>query len=153
MDPLEGNVVVSAITLSGTIESLNDPLNPKLGFVLQPSLEVTAPLGFPTNEYFKAEVWGSFFRTLGNRFELSANLRVGRLFPFGKSVPSPASDGLREFLQSRDVSLGYKLNPPPLDPRDPGEVQKLLLEGQSIPEAPGRTFRRFQLHLTISRVF
>lgn len=268
-DSLSENVLVSAITLSGTLENLDDPMSPSSGFVLQPSLEVTAPLGFPTNEYFKADIWGSFFLTMGDRFGLATNLRVGRIFPFGKSVPPPDSNGLQEFLQLRDVNLtaggptdvrgwgsrlmgpkvpdteareegdtiqyyatrylplgglarisgalelqfpiplfdfglrghafldggrvwtpddryllgddphdqdrayystglgagintpvgpirvsvGYKLNPSPLDLRDAGEVQELLLAGQSILEAPVHDWWRFQLHLTVGRAF
>jgi len=237
--------------------------------MLQPSLEVTAPLGFPTNEYFKADVWGSFYQPLGERIQLAGSLRAGRLFPFGGSVPSSDSDGLLEFLQLRDVNLmaggatdvrgwgsrrvgpkipdpemnisgsdttysasrylplgglarvsaaleigfpipklgsgisghvfldggrvwtpddryllpddpydqdkvffstgggvgietpvgpirvsvGYKLNPSPLDVRNPGEVLDLLQEDRPITEAPVRSWRRIQFHLTFGRVF
>jgi len=269
VDSLEGNILVSALTLSGTFEDLDDPVNPRDGFVLQPSMEVTAPLGFPTNEYLKAEVWGSLFRSLGDRFSLAANVRAGRIFPFGRSVPSPDSNGLLEALQLRDVSLtaggpvdvrgwgsrllgpkipytesrlegdslvyfssrylpmgglarisggielrlpllgpvssleghlfldggrvwtpddryprfphpfdqtdvyysagggvgirtpvgpirltvGYKLNPSPLDLRDPGEVYALLREGESVLDAKVKDSRRFQFHLTVGRAF
>ena len=268
-DSLEAHIVVSALSLSATLGRLDDPANPTRGYVVQPSLEVTAPLGFPTNEYFKAEVWGSFYQPLGGRIRLAGNLRVGRLFPFGGSVPSSESDGLLEFLQLRDVNLmaggptdvrgwgsrlmgpkipdiealgsdssitystsrylplgglarvtgafelqfpipklgsgfaghvfldggrvwtpddrylrpddpydqdrvyystgggigietpvgpirvsvGYKLNPSPLDLRDPEDVQERLLDEISILEAPIRRLRRFQLHLTVGRVF
>ncbi len=268
-DSLEARVEVSAITLSATFGNLDDPANPRRGFVLQPSLEVTAPLGFPTNEYFKAEFWGSFYQPLGDRVVFAGNLRAGRIFPFGGSVPSSDGDGLLEFLQLRDVNLmaggptdvrgwgsrlmgpkipdpelertepdtaysaarylplgglarfsgaleiqfpiprlgsgvgghvfldggrvwtpddrylkpddpynqdkvyysagggmgietpvgpirlsvGYKLNPSPLDVRDPGEVLDLLLEGQPITDAPTKGWRRFQVHLTFGRVF
>jgi outer membrane protein insertion porin family len=104
-DSLAGRIVVSALTLSATIEQLDDPVNPKRGFVLQPSLEVTAPLGFPTNEYFKAEVWGSLYRPLPGGLRIAGSLRAGRLLPFGKSVPSAGSNGILEFLQLRDVNL------------------------------------------------
>jgi outer membrane protein assembly factor BamA len=50
-------------------------------------------------------------------------------------------------------SMGYKLNPSALDVREPGDVEALLLEGQSILEAPTHAWRRFQFHLTIGRVF
>jgi len=268
-DSLEARVVVSAITLSATLGRLDDPANPKRGFVIQPSLEVTAPLGFPTNEYLKAEVWGSFYQPLGERIQLAGSLRSGRIFPFGGSVPSSGNDGLLEFLQLRDVSLmaggptdvrgwgsrlmgpkipdpeihmsgsdttysasrylplgglarvsgaleiqfpvprlgsgvaghvfldggrvwtpddrylqpddpydqdklyystgggvgietpvgpirvslGYKLNPSPLDLRDPDDVQDLLVEGRSLLEAPTHRWNRVQIHLTVGRVF
>jgi hypothetical protein len=51
------------------------------------------------------------------------------------------------------VSLGYKLNPSALDLRDPGKVQDLILDGESILEAPIQRWRRFQFHLTVGRAF
>ena len=269
LDSLAGRIVVSALTLSATLEQLDDPANPKRGFILQPSLEVTAPPGFPTNEYFKAEVWGSVYRPVSRGLRLAGSLRAGRLFPFGGSVPSSDGNGLLQFLQLRDVnltaggpsdvrgwgsrmlgpkipdvqtrqegdttvlaasrylplggfarisgalelqfpipvlaggfeghvfldggrvwtpdgryleqndaydqdrayysaggglgfrtpvgpirvSLGYKLNPSPLDLRDPADVLDLLVQGQSILDAPIRKWRRYQLHLTVGRVF
>ena len=51
------------------------------------------------------------------------------------------------------LSVGYKLNPSPLDVRDPGEVLDLLQEGQAITDAPTKGWRRFQVHLTFGRVF
>jgi outer membrane protein insertion porin family len=268
VDSLADHMVVSAFTLSGTLERLDDPVDPRQGFVLQPSLEITAPLGFPTNEYFKAELWGSLFHTLRSRIGVAANLRAGRVFPFGNSVPPAESDGLLQILQLRDVNLtsggpldvrgwasrllgpkvpeveagsgepaapsasrylplgglarisggvevrfpfpvlasgleghlfldggrvwspddrypqlsgsfaqsggyastggglgigtpvgpiritvGYKLNPSPLDLRDPGEVLALYLAGESILDAKPRNSRRFQFHLTVGRAF
>ena len=269
-DSLEGQLTVSALTLSATLGHLDNPANPTRGYVVQPSLEVTAPLGFPTNEYFKAEFWASFYQPLKGRVRVAGNLRAGRLFPFGGSVPASESDGLLEFLQLRDVNLmaggpidvrgwgsrlmgpkvpdsrmslsqgdttgkaasmylplgglarvtgalelqfpipklgsgfaghvfldggrvwtpdnrylerddpydqdkvyystgggigietpvgpirvsvGYKLNPSALDVREPRDVEALLLEGQSILEAPTHAWRRLQFHLTIGRVF
>jgi outer membrane protein insertion porin family len=269
IDSLEGRIEVSTFNLSANLGRLDDPANPRRGFVLRPNLEVTAPLGFPTNEYFKAELWGSLYRPLGDKILLAANLRAGRIFPFGKSIPSSEEDGLQELIQLRDVNLmaggpsdvrgwgsrllgpktpdserdvsgsdttytaslylpigglarvtgaldvqfplpglgeraqghlfvdggrvwtpddrffstddpydqdrffysaggglgvetpvgpirlsvGYKLNPSPLDLRDPGDVLALLLADQSILEAPTSNWRRVQMHLTVGRVF
>ena len=272
-DLLEGSMVVSAFTLSATLGSLDDPANPRRGYVIQPSLEVTAPVGFPTNEYLKAEIWGSLYRPLGDRLGFAGSLRAGRLFPFAGSVPAEGEDGMPEFFRLRDVnltaggptdvrgwpsglmgpkipetrieildtgtqsdtvysarrylplgglarisaavelqfpfpglsswlsghvfldggrvwtpdsryrfidgdldqdrvyfstgggvgldtpvgpvrvSLGYKLNPSAMDVRDPGAVQDLILAGKPILDAPVEKWRRFQLHLTVGRVF
>lgn len=103
--PLDERVLVSAFTLSATLQRLDDPANPRRGFVLQPSLEATAPLGFPTNEYVKADLWSSLFRPLGGRARIAGSLRVGRLFPYGASVPTPGDTGALEFLRLRDVNL------------------------------------------------
>jgi outer membrane protein assembly factor BamA len=55
------------------------------------------------------------------------------------------------------MSVGYKLNPSPLDVRDPGEVLEYILTGGPLDEldqnVPEGWWRRLQLHLTIGRVF
>jgi outer membrane protein insertion porin family len=268
-DSLEPRMVVSAFTLSATLGRLDDPANPRRGFIVQPSLEVTAPLGLPTNEYLKVDLWGSFYQNLGERIRLAGTLRAGRLFPFGGSVPSSGDDGVLEFIQLRDVNLmaggpndvrgwgsrlmgpkipdpeihisesdttytasrylplgglarvsgaleiqfpiprfgseirghvfldggrvwtpddrylhtddpydqdkvyysagggvgietplgpirvsvGYKLNPSPLDLRDPGEVLNAFLEERPILDEKTNEWRRVRLHLTVGRVF
>jgi len=268
-DSLEPRMVVSAFTLSATLGRLDDQANPRRGFIVQPSLEVTAPLGFPTNEYLKVDLWGSLYQSLGERIRLAGTLRAGRLFPFGGSVPSSGDDGVLEFIQLRDVNLmaggpndvrgwgsrlmgpkipdpeihisesdttysasrylplgglarvsgaleiqfpiprvgseirghvfldggrvwtpddrylhpddpydqdkvyysagggvgietplgpirvsvGYKLNPSPLDLRDPGEVLNAFLEERPILDEKTSEWRRVQFHLTVGRVF
>jgi outer membrane protein assembly factor BamA len=106
LDELSDAQAIGVFTLSATLGSIGDLGNPSRGFVLQPSLELTAPRGFPTNEYFKADLRGSVFQSLGGPFRVGASLRVGRMFPFGASLPDDdAGDGLTEFLQLRDVTL------------------------------------------------
>jgi outer membrane protein insertion porin family len=105
IESLEETVLVSAFTLSATLEELDDPANPRRGAVLQPSVEATAPLGFPTNEYVKTDLAASLFRPVGGRGRFAVSLRAGRLFPFGGSVPPSDSTGALEFLQLRDVNL------------------------------------------------
>lgn len=269
LDELSDQLAIGVFTLSATFRSFADLATPNRGFILQPSLELTAPAGFPTNEYFKADVRGSVYQSLGGALRVAASLRAGRMFPFGASLPQDdAGSGLREFLQLRDVtlmaggpldsrawgsrllgpkvpnlraadagtdatydadrylplgglarvsgtlellfpipglppavggyvftdgarvwtpdarypipdpfdesgwfystgfglgietpvgpiraSLGYKLNPSPLDLRDPGDVLALLIEGRPIEEAPTKRSRRFQLHLTVGQIY
>lgn len=270
LDRLADNLTIAALTLSASMGTTSDPAGPPNGYTFQPSLEVTVPPALPSNNYVKADVWGSAFRSLGRRMRLAASVRAGRVFPFGRSVPPPGEDGLAEFLQLRDVALtaggpadvrgwgsrllgpkvpdvlvtasdssetvysatrylpvgglarvtgsvdlqvplagldprvaghvfldggrvwtpddryaphedlldqeksvfsagvgigvdtpvgpirvnvAYKLNPAPLDLRDPGAVLALILEGRSPLEAPIRQRRRFQVHLTMGRVF
>jgi len=269
LDELSDQLAIGVFTLSATLGSLADLANADRGFILQPSLELTAPPGFPTNEYFKADVRGSAYQTLGGPFRVAASLRAGRMFPFGASLPQDdGGSGIVEFLQLRDVtlmaggpvdsrawgsrllgpklpniraadagtgatyaadrylplgglsrvsgtldllfpfpglpaalsgfiftdaarvwtpdaryeipdpfdesgwfysagfgvgvetpvgpiraSLGYKLNPSPLDLRDAGDVLALLIEGRPVEEAPTKRSRRFQLHLTVGQIY
>lgn len=49
------------------------------------------------------------------------------------------------------IALGYKLNPSPLDLRDPGLVGAALVAGLPLSTVPESTLRRFHLHLAIGR--
>jgi outer membrane protein insertion porin family len=102
---LEDQLVVSAFTLSGTFGRLDDQANPRNGFILQPSLEVTGPKALPTNEYVKGDLWASYYRALGAHARFAGSIRAGRVFPFGGSIPASDSTGLTEFVQLRDVTL------------------------------------------------
>ncbi len=51
------------------------------------------------------------------------------------------------------VMVGYKLNPSPLDLRDPGSVAEALLNGTDPAEVPENPWRRWRLHLAVGRAF
>jgi outer membrane protein assembly factor BamA len=51
------------------------------------------------------------------------------------------------------IAVGYKLNPSPLDLRDPGRVADALLLGQPLESVPPESGRRWHLHLSIGRPF
>jgi outer membrane protein assembly factor BamA len=51
------------------------------------------------------------------------------------------------------VAAGYKLNPSPLDLRDPGLVGDALLRGEPVTSVPEEAGRRWQVHLSIGRPF
>jgi len=105
LDDLSDRLTISVLTLSATFGSLDDVANPRHGFVLQPILELTGPSGFPSNEYLKADLWGTLYRELGPTSRVAASVRMGRVVPFGSSVPGPDDDGRIDFLQLRDVTL------------------------------------------------
>jgi len=54
---------------------------------------------------------------------------------------------------SLSIDLGYKLNPSPLDLRDPGDIARALVAGQSLFTVPTESFRRWHLHFAIGRSF
>ncbi len=51
------------------------------------------------------------------------------------------------------LDLGYKLNPSPLDVRDPGAVARALAAGRPVLSVPADQSRRWHLHLSIGRGF
>jgi len=51
------------------------------------------------------------------------------------------------------IDLGYKLNPSPLDLRDPGAVARALVSGQPLSSVPTESIRRWHLHVAIGRSF
>lgn len=51
------------------------------------------------------------------------------------------------------IALGYKLNPSPLDLRDPTLVQRALNGGLPISTVPTEALRRFQLHIDLGNAF
>jgi hypothetical protein len=51
------------------------------------------------------------------------------------------------------VAVGYKLNPSPLDLRDPNDVLAALAAGTPIDDVPTSEWRRLQLHFSIGATF
>jgi len=51
------------------------------------------------------------------------------------------------------IDLGYKLNPSPLDLRDPDAVARALVAGTPIGSVPADPLKRWHLHIAIGRVF
>lgn len=51
------------------------------------------------------------------------------------------------------IDVGYKLNPSPLDVRDPGAVVQALLAGEPLLSVPPGRWSRWHLHIAVGRVF
>jgi outer membrane protein assembly factor BamA len=99
-----GNSVKSSIfTLSGIVGTLDRAANPRLGILARPALQVTAPSTWSSTEFWRADISANAFLPLHRRVTLAARGALGRLFPFGKSIPDPGEDPRTKFLQLRDV--------------------------------------------------
>ena len=87
--------------------------------------------------------------TPDHRFSLDAGELDQDKFYFGTGL------GLayETVVGSVQVALGYKLNPSPLDLRDPNDVLKALQEGTPIDAAATSGWRRLQLHFSIGATF
>lgn len=61
--------------------------------------------------------------------------------------------GYETVVGAVQIALGYKLNPSPLDLRDPAEVLDALSAGRSLDSVPTDSRRRLQLHFSIGATF
>jgi outer membrane protein assembly factor BamA len=103
LDSLGTSIRSSTLTLSGIIGTLDQAANPRLGIIARPALQVTTPDAWSSTSFWRADVSGNAFLPLHRRVTLAARGALGRLFPFGKSVPAPGEDPTTKFLQLRDV--------------------------------------------------
>ena len=91
-----------------------------------------------------AKVW-----TPDDRFNLDAGELEQERFFLGTGV----GIGYETVVGAVQVALGYKLNPSPLDLRDPDEVLEALQDGRPIGTVETDSRRRFQLHFSIGATF
>jgi outer membrane protein insertion porin family len=104
-DSLGTNIDNSAFTLSANLGALDDAANPRLGFILRPAVQVTAPTSISSSAYWRTDISANGFVPLGHTVVLAARARVGHLYPYGKSLPGPGEDPRTKFLQLHDVSF------------------------------------------------
>jgi outer membrane protein assembly factor BamA len=102
LDSLGSSVRSSTFTLSGITGTLDHAANPRLGFILRPAVQVTAPNAWSSTSFWRGDVSANAFLPVQRRVTLAARGAIGRLFPFGKSVPGPGEDPTTKFLQLRD---------------------------------------------------
>ncbi len=101
---LAGRVDRSTLALSATYGRLDSDLNPRLGFLLRPTVEVALPLPITSIEYGRLGGSASGFVPLGETLGLYGRVAGGTLLPFGQSVPgSGEDDALIEFVRLRNV--------------------------------------------------
>jgi outer membrane protein assembly factor BamA len=105
LDTLGSNLTSSIFTLSGNFGTLDNPTYPHRGVVVHPAALVTAPSGISSTTYWRLDLTGSGFYPLGSEVVFASRFRVGRLFPFGKSLPGPNDDPQTKFLQLRDAAF------------------------------------------------
>lgn len=114
------------------------------------SAEVQMPLpGFDEKWQTFAFLDGAKVWTPDDRFALGAGPLDQDRFFFGTGV----GIGYETVVGAVQVALGYKLNPSPLDVRDPDEVLQALEEGRPIDSVPTDSRRRLQLHFSIGATF
>jgi len=83
------------------------------------------------------------------RFALNAGELDQDKFFFGTGL----GFGYETVVGAVQVAVGYKLNPSPLDLRDPNDVLTALSAGTPIDDVPTSEWRRLQLHFSIGATF
>jgi len=88
----------SLLRLTGSYGWLDDRLDPRRGYLLEPNFELGLPV-LSDVQYFRASLETVGALPLTRRIGLFARANVGRLFPFGESDPSAPDAG-------RNVAIG-----------------------------------------------
>ncbi len=104
LDSVGTRIDRSTFSLSGTIGRF-DPGTTTRALQFRPSAEITAPPSTNTIEFWHAELPLVGFLPLRRRVSLAAQVSVGRVFPFGKTVTGDSISGGLQVLQLRDVLL------------------------------------------------
>src|SRR4029077_2415867 len=103
LDSLGSTVATSLFTLSGIAGSLDNAANPRAGFIVRPAFQVTGPTAWSSTAFWRVDVSANGFVPVARRVTLTGRAALGRLFPFGKSIPEAGEDPTNKFLQLRDV--------------------------------------------------
>jgi len=103
LDSLGTTLNSSLLTLSGRLGTLDQPVNPRRGWLLRPTVQVTAPPGISSTTYWRLDGTANGFLPISRWAVLVGRLGAGRVYPFGKSLPSAADEGTIKFLRLRDA--------------------------------------------------
>ena len=90
IDSLGQDVDKSTLTLGGSFGKLNDLADPRRGWLLKPTAEVTVPGGFSTVQFVRLDLNASGFHPLGRRVVLAARLSAGGSSPSARASPPRA---------------------------------------------------------------
>ena len=101
-----GRINRNTLGLTATYGNVDNALDPRLGYILRPSLEVAGPPSFSDVEYGRASLTATGFYPLTDRIGLLARVTGGQLLPYGASLPPPGV-GFNALLRLRSsVFLG-----------------------------------------------
>lgn len=103
LDSLGARIDLSTLSLSGSFTTLDLPSDPSRGVAVEPSVTVTAPGRFNSVQYVTTNLRLSGYLPVSKSLTVAARAGWGRVFPFGKSIPTSQEEGLREYFRLRDV--------------------------------------------------
>ncbi|MEP0547727.1 MAG: BamA/TamA family outer membrane protein [Rhodothermales bacterium] len=90
----------NTLGLTATYGNVDNDLDPQLGYIFRPSVEVAGPPALSSVEYGRASLTATGFYPLTDRIGLLARVTGGRLFPFGQSLPDEG-EAFSELLRLR----------------------------------------------------
>jgi outer membrane protein insertion porin family len=105
IDSVGRNIDKSSFTLTGSFSRLDDLANPHRGWMVRPAAEITFPSPLTTIQFGRLDLTVSGFYPLGRNVVLASRVSVGRLFPFGKSVPAPGGNPVYSLIRLRDETM------------------------------------------------
>ncbi|HEY7895413.1 MAG TPA: BamA/TamA family outer membrane protein [Gemmatimonadaceae bacterium] len=105
LDSLHTTIRRSTFTFNSTLGKLDNVTSPRQGFVLRPSVEVTAGSALNTVEYTRLDITGAAYHPLNQHVGIAIRFSAGRLYPRGKSLTLEGSDSTLKFLELRDVAF------------------------------------------------
>ena len=104
-DSLGRDIDKSSVTLSGSFGKSDDLANPRKGWSIRPRAEITVPSAFTTVQFGRLDLTLSGYHPLSRKTTLAARMSVGRLFPFGKSVPLAGDSPAFSLIRLRDETM------------------------------------------------
>jgi outer membrane protein insertion porin family len=104
-DSLGHDTDKSSVTLTGSFGKSDDLGNPRRGWSIRPRAEITVPSAFTTVQFGRLDLTVSGYHPLGKKTTLAARMSVGRLFPFGKSVPLAGDSPVFSLIRLRDETM------------------------------------------------
>lgn len=99
---LDPDVSRSQIHLRGTFGEVDNPLDPRRGFVLRPSLQATVPFPYTRLDYRRVRLAASGYLPLTPALRVVGRASVGHLFP-GGPAPTTAEEAFMHLLRLRDA--------------------------------------------------
>jgi outer membrane protein insertion porin family len=95
----------SSLTLGASFNRVDNLSDPTRGWLIRPAAELTLPSAWNTAQFGRLDLSVARFHPVTRTTVLAARVTVGRLFPFGKSIPSAGSDPFFSFIHLRDESM------------------------------------------------
>jgi outer membrane protein insertion porin family len=104
-DSLGHDTDKSSLTLTGSFGKADNLANPRRGWAIRPRAEITVPSAFTTVQFGRLDLTVSGYHPLSRKATLAARMSVGRLFPFGKSVPLAGDSPAFSLIRLRDETM------------------------------------------------
>ncbi|HEX6407437.1 MAG TPA: BamA/TamA family outer membrane protein [Gemmatimonadales bacterium] len=104
-DSLGQDLDKSSVTLTGSFGKADDLANPRKGWSLRPRAEITVPSGITTVQFGRLDLTVAGYHPISRKATLAARMSIGRLFPFGKSVPLPGDSPVFSLIRLRDETM------------------------------------------------